>query len=622
MTTNTLQANPLPLTPQTMLPDLLGRHPLARAVFNRYGLRGCGGAQGPAESLEFFAKTHGVPLSQLVDELDEVVRDAHAAQKAERELRDAGAARPIDTIYRPFFTAGIGVVLTAGAAWGALLLWRIGLSGAFTAVSIHDVNAHGHAQIFGWVGLFIMGFAYQAFSRMWHTDLRWPRLAVTTLAMMLAGIVLRSVGMTAAGGGTWAVALAMLGGALEVGAVVIFAVQIVATFRRSGAVFEPYVGFVVAALGWFVVSSVFSVWHTWNTMTATGHDELLWYVATFQAPLRDLQIHGLALFMILGVCLRMLPGLFDAPRIKDRRAWTALGLLLTGVIGETLLFIAYRLTGNHALAAALMAPWLLLAAGILVIALPWRLWRPFTVTDRSGKFVRAAYGWLAISMLMLLLLPVYQWASGIPFSHAYYGAMRHAITVGFISLMIMGFAAKVVPTLNGLDTRTLSPLWGPFLLVNVGCFLRVSMQTLTDWHAGFFAVVGVSGVLEVAGLAWWLLRIIWRAGAQESAAASLGPAPQRIEPTHRVAEVLAWFPQTEPVFEQFGFTAIRNPVLRRTVARHVTLERACAMYGINIEEFTLALNGVLPEPCTTPADESVGGAQPVALTMGGRVVST
>jgi len=91
--------------------------------------------------------------------------------------------------------------------------------------------------------------------------------------------------------------------------VTVFAGQIVLTFRRSGKAIEPYVGFVVAALGWFVIMAVASLWHTWATMTASTREELLWYVATYQAPLRDLQIHGLALFMILGVSSRMLPPL-------------------------------------------------------------------------------------------------------------------------------------------------------------------------------------------------------------------------------------------------------------------------------------------------------------------------
>ena len=141
-------------------------------------------------------------------------------------------------------------------------------------------------------------------------------------------------------------------------------------------------------------------------------------------------------------------------------------------------------------------------AGSWMIAAPFQLWRRSPVRERSVKFVRAAYTWLAVSMVMLLLLPVHQAISGIPFSHAHYGAIRHAITVGFVSLMIMGMAAKVVPTLNGRDTRQLTALWGPFILVNVGCFLRVSLQALTDLNPRFFAVVGISGICEVTGLAW------------------------------------------------------------------------------------------------------------------------
>ncbi len=48
-----------------------------------------------------------------------------------------------DTIYRPFFKAGIAVTLSLGAVWGAYLLVRIALNGSFTAAGLHEVNAHG-----------------------------------------------------------------------------------------------------------------------------------------------------------------------------------------------------------------------------------------------------------------------------------------------------------------------------------------------------------------------------------------------------------------------------------------------------------------------------------------------
>jgi hypothetical protein len=587
------------INPDVLIPDLLRAHPQARAVLDRHGLRGCGGPLGPYETIHFFARAHGVDEAMLLDELERAVASPRAPSSRAAPASDA--PRPADTIYRRYFLGGILVTLTAGATWGAWLLWTIGLGGSFQGISISSINAHGEAQIFGWVGLFIMGFAYQAFPRLWQTELAAPRLAAWAFAMMIAGLVVRTIGIAAAEAWSIAPAIALAGGALEFAAVLIFVGQILATFQRGGARVEPYVGFIIAALAWFVASSAFSVWHTWHTMTARSVDELIWSVATYQSPLRDLQVHGLALFMILGVSLRMLPALFEAPRVPDRRAWWALGLLVVAVLGEMGLFLAARWTGHRVLMACLPVPWAMLAIGCGMIVLPWRPWRPFPVADRSAKFVRAAYAWLAVSLAMLLVSPAYQYAyrhlggpREMPISHAYPGAIRHAITVGFISLMIMGFAAKVVPTLNGRDPRKLSALWGPFLLVNVGCFLRVSLQPVTDWWAGIYPFLGISGTMEVAGLAWWgagLVGIIVRGWRDlDAPARPMGPRPERIEGHHRVAEVLDWFPETEPVFLERGFTAIKQPLLRWTVARQVTLAQAAGLRGVPLDELLAALN--------------------------------
>jgi hypothetical protein len=407
------------------------------------------------------------------------------------------------TIYRRFFLGGILTVLTAGATWGAWILLQIGRAEKFNGVGLQDINAHGQAQIYGWMGLFIMGFAYQAFPRVWHTDLVAPRLAVASFVVMLAGLVLRSVGMIVPGAPAWAVTAAVGGCVLQLASIVTFAAQIVLTFCRSIVRMEPYIGFIFAALGWFIAMIALDTWHTHATLTAATRDQLLWHVATYQAPLRDLQVHGLALFMILGVCLRKLPPMYGCGSASRRRAWAALAILILAVLGEVGIFIAYRWSAKHALAALLMIPWIMLATGVAMVVLPWRPWRRFVRIDRSAKFIRTAFAWLVLSLAMLLALPAYQAVSGIPFSHAYYGAIRHAITVGFVSLMIMGFAAKVVPTLNGIDPRTLPALWGPFVLINLGCLLRVSLQTLTDWQPAAFHFVGISGILEVSALAWW-----------------------------------------------------------------------------------------------------------------------
>lgn len=579
------------LSPQTTIPDLLARHPEARAVLDRYGLRGCGGRSGPRESLAFFARMHGVATDVLLDELRAAIGSRPPAQVAEASVADI--------IYRRYFTAGIVVVLTVGAAWGAWILWKIGFAHSFTGVSIHEINAHGHAQIFGWVGLFIMGFAYQAFPRFWRTTLVAPRLAAAAFVAMVVGIATRTLGI-AMHDQPWAAWAALFGGTLEVAAIATFAGQIVATWRRGAASFEPYLAFVFAALAFFVLQAPLSVWHSWTTITAPSKGEMLFYVQAYQPMLRGLQVHGLALLMVLGVSQRLLPAAFGLPWIAARRAWVCFALLIVAVVGEAICFFGHGQTGNHIWAAAVMLPWVLLASGSLGLAWPWRLWRPMPEAsrhDRSGKFIRAAYGWLAVSMAMLLLFPVYQAAVELAFSHAYYGAIRHAITVGFVSLMIMGVAAKVVPTLNGIDPRTLNSLWGPFLLVNAGCALRVSLQTLTDWHPAFFGVVGVSGLLELAGLTWWGLHLVavMRRGKREAAEADAPHRPPSAPPTevlpeHAVADVLAWFPDTLQAFDRFGFTPLRNPVLRRTIAKRISVRDAARLRGVNETELLAALN--------------------------------
>ncbi|MBC2594978.1 DUF1858 domain-containing protein [Ruficoccus amylovorans] len=579
---------------ETSLPELFRALPEARTVFNRYGLRGCGGAHGPAESLGLFASAHGVALDELIAQIRRLADNQQARREAREQLRADAAPRLADAIYRPFFLAAMTVVLTAGAAWGVLLLWKIGLGGSFTGVSVHEVNAHGHAQIMGWVGLFIMGFAYQAFPRMWQVELPAPGLAVVAWLATLAGITMRSTAMMFADSG-WALPVHQAGGVLEILAVSAFGAQMLCAFRRSEESFKPYVGFIFAALACFLTQAVYGTWHIDQLLRADNRPDLLAQIATFQAPLRDLQVQGVAMLMIFGVGLRMFPAIFGLPEIPARRSWAALGILLVALGLEMGLFLAYRLTGNHALAAALLLPWLLLPIGAGLIVVPWRLWRPLPVgSERSAKFVRVAFLWLFISFAMLLFLPVYRMVSGIEFSHAYYGAIRHAITVGFISLTIVGMAAKVVPTLCGIEPEKLPRLYWPFILINLGCLFRVVAQIGTDWDPAFFKVIGFSGMLEWTGLAIWaghLVRVMLGRGRyRQSAEPDWGPAPERIGPDDKVAAALSWFPELEEVFVAHGFGLVKRPVLRRTVARQVSIRQGCRMKGVDPETFLRALN--------------------------------
>src|SRR5688500_16628350 len=91
------------LSAGVMIPDLLRAEPRARAVLDRYGLRGCGGPTGPHESLGTFARAHGVQTGQLLDDLR-----AALARPAAHPAPAPGVV-PADAIYRPFFKTAIAV---------------------------------------------------------------------------------------------------------------------------------------------------------------------------------------------------------------------------------------------------------------------------------------------------------------------------------------------------------------------------------------------------------------------------------------------------------------------------------------------------------------------------------
>jgi len=269
------------------------------------------------------------------------------------------------------------------------------------------------------------------------------------------------------------------------------------------------------------------------------------------------------------------------------------------------MFILMRRYGGPITTGGLFACMLLIAITSVGLTLRWGVLARPTECDRSIKFVRAAVIWLHVSMLMLVLAPVYMYVvlpaveslspSGqrsveIGFSHAYAGAVRHAITVGFISLMILGMAAKIVPTLNGVDIRHLRSLWIPFWLVNAGCLMRVSFQIGTDFADWAYPVTGVSGLLEVAGIGIWGVHL-WRimAGRRPAANAAID-RPSRITADDKVGWIVQWFPATLPVLIAKGFTPLQNPLMRRTMARAVSLRTAARQHNLDEESLVAELN--------------------------------
>jgi hypothetical protein len=130
--------------------------------------------------------------------------------------------------------------------------------------------------------------------------------------------------------------------------------------------------------------------------------------------------------------------------------------------------------------------------------------------DRTFKFIRAAYVWLIISCSIMPFFPLYGVLTRQVFAHTYMGSHRHAFTVGFISMMILGVSSRVVPILAGVDSKRMNSLWAPFILLNLGCVGRVLLQVLTDFIPTVaYPLIGFTGFIEFTALLWWGIEL-WR----------------------------------------------------------------------------------------------------------------
>lgn len=103
-----------------------------------------------------------------------------------------------------------------------------------------------------------------------------------------------------------------------------------------------------------------------------------------------------------------------------------------------------------------------------------------------------------------------------------------------------------------------------------------------------------------------------------------GRAP--ITPATRVAELLESWPELEEVLvaQAPAFRRLRNPVLRRTVARVATLEQAAGVGGVPVRELVAALRraaGLEEDAASSTSGESAAPVGPPEWLDPARVVA-
>lgn len=394
-----------------------------------------------------------------------------AAIVAAEEIRMAGEPailikareQSAQRLMMAYAITGLFFMLLPGTFLGVWNLISIS-GGRASAISAAWIQAHGHAQIFGWIGTFILGIGFYSIPKMTSGRVQPAAHGWAAWLLWTSGVLLR-----------WACgfyhlywrALLPVSGALELGGFLLFLYS-VRTHRSTNpktkdermpvwiiSVLIGTAGFGMALLMNLVVAASVSLYDTGPA-----------FPLIFEARFLALVSYCFIVPTVWGFSARWLPVFLGLQPLHERMLRYALLFSTMGV----LLGLAGLTQAEH---------WLIVA-GTIAAVIAFRLFEPARQPAKTTgvhasfpAFVRIAYLWLVIASALGVC--------GVYFDHAHgwIGASRHALTVGFVSTMVFAIGQRVLPAFAGMRV-----LYSPRLmlaclfLLNAGCMLRVSSEIL------------------------------------------------------------------------------------------------------------------------------------------------
>ena len=395
--------------------------------------------------------------------------------------------KALSRLLMAYIGAGLGFMLLPGTFLGVWNLIAITDRHAAGAISPAWIQAHGHAQIFGWIGSFILGIGFYSIPKLrraaqpfalWTAWLCWVLWTAAVALRWGANVYLWH----------WRVLLPATAAA-EVFAFLVF-LRAVSGHKAKDAGQEKLGAWVwvvmIASLGFLgdlLVNLVGAV-----TVAANGRGPA--YPAGFDQGFLVLSTWGFLVPFVWGFSAKWLPVFLGLRETGKRRLLAAVGLNTAGV--------ACALRGR-----ILPASVLLLAGGAVAI-MALRLFEPpqqppkLKGVHRSFPvFVRLAYAWLLIAGGLGI------WAATLSDAPGAWGASRHALTVGFLAMMVFSIGQRVLPAFSGMRLLY-SPrlMFAALALLATGCTLRVFSEALAYQGYAHWAwpLLPVSAVIELSAV--------------------------------------------------------------------------------------------------------------------------
>ena len=395
------------------------------------------------------------------------------------------AERQSQHLIEAFVASGLFFMLLPGTFLGVWNLIGISQRQALTALSQAWLEAHGQAQIFGWVGSFILGIGFYSLTKMQSTRTFPAGKGWASWSLWTAGVTLRWLGGVT--GWQWRLILPA-SGLLELVGFLLFFMTVRRHRPASGqATKATWMVLVILSTCIFLLTLIINVVILFR-LALMGSTPALPHRLDLQMV--TMAIWGVLVPTIWGFNARWLPIFagFDQPRSKWLMA--AWGL---SVVGIAMVFL------NQWGASAIVFVAAVLAAiqGLRVWHLAVQAAKVHNIHPSFPHFLRVAYVWLLIASLLGCLAALEDRSGG------FWGASRHAITVGFVALMVFTIGQRVLPAFCGMRV-----LWSKELmfwslaLLNLGCLLRVSTEPLAyeyDWQIAW-RLLPVSAVIELAAV--------------------------------------------------------------------------------------------------------------------------
>ncbi len=600
--TETTGPEKLEITGTVTVKDIIKNYPQTKGVFSKYGLLECGGEYGPEEAVYFFARVHNVDADCLIKELNDVIQGKAAAPEVSPEDMDTA----YENIYEKFIKAAIVIALTTGCVYGAFMLFYMGIQHSLYAVSKVLIETHGHTQIFGWCGLFIMGVSYFVIPRFYAVKLYSGRLANLSFYFMVIGILLVFLfrSLLPLLDSSFFKLLIISGCLLEVLAILIFLLVAVKTILSAEKQeLETYEGFLISGYLWFLVQAL--VFTGINVYTLKAGETVLPHILVY--PLRHIQVMGFITLVIFGVLSRTIPAFLGLKTPNPKmNLLIMLGLNFSIILRATsqplmAYFVdvsqpAYYIFNSlYFTSGCLEFVFILLFVyNLNILTKPEVDFSGMEIEKSYEKFVWAGIFWLIFAEAAVLIFTFFE-TSGTPVSHALIGAYRHAVTIGFITMMIFGFASRIIPISQGIKLYSYTLLTKIFILINVGCAMRVIFQPVAV-HTGStpaFLLMGISGFIECLAILlfgfniWKTINKGKRRGTNDD---EVHEAITTVTATTNVYHLIKQHPQTVDVLISKGFAQLKNPILRNTLTRAINIGQATKINPTNIDQLLIDLN--------------------------------